>query len=149
MWALQLLLSAAQVARGEPAGVAAVPAEPGQPPAADAAQTRYNEMLSRMRAAVEEVAQLYGNPTFLEVFTNDPERAADLRRRLRTDRTAEQVRAEAGELLKKRDDLLGDIALKKRESSRMAERLARQRAALDAVALAVEQARKAVEDTTR
>ncbi len=102
-----------------------------------------------MRAAVEEVAQLYGNPTFLEVFTNDPERAADLRRRLRTDRTAEQVRAEAGELLKKRDDLLGDIALKKRESSRMAERLARQRAALDAVALAVEQARKAVEDTTR
>jgi len=141
-WALLTVLSAGQLARG-------APADAGQSAVADPAQKRYDEMLSRMRAAVEEVAQLYGNPTFLEVFTNDPEKAADLKRRLRTDRTGEQVRAEAADLLKKRDDLIGDIALRRKESARLAERLARQRAALDAVALAVEQARKAVEDTSR
>ena len=115
----------------------------------DAADKRYEEMLTRMQDAVEEIAQLYGNPTFLEVFTNDPERASDLKNRLRAERTSEQVRQEASDLQRKRDDLLGDIALRKRESTRLAEKLARQRAALDSLAHAVEQAQKAVEETAR
>ena len=106
-------------------------------------------MLGRMQASVEEIAQLYGNPAFLQVFTNDRERASELKQRLRSAGSGEELRRELSVLQKKRDDLLGDIALKARESSRLAEKLARQRAALDAVASAVEEARKAVEDTSR
>lgn len=113
------------------------------------ADKRYEEMLDRMQAAVEEVAQLYGNPTFLQVFTNDPIRATKLRQRLRDSQASDDVGLETAALQKKRDDLAGSVALLERESSRLAARLARQRAALDALAAAVEQAKKAVEDTTR
>jgi hypothetical protein len=52
-------------------------------------------------------------------------------------------------LEKKREDLLGDIALKEREAKRLGEKLLRQRTALDALSIAVEKAQKAVEDTSR
>jgi hypothetical protein len=107
------------------------------------------EMLDRMQAAVEEVAQLYGNPVFLQVFTNDAGRASELKRRLKASQTGDDVTRELTGLEKKRDDLLGDIALKEREAARLTAKLARQRAALDALAAAVEQARKAVEDTAK
>jgi chromosome segregation ATPase len=130
---------------GDPAGVAA-------PDAADSAvraDKRYDEMLGKMQAAVEEIAQLYGNPVFLQVFTNDVERAAELKERLRVARSQGDIRREIAELEKKRDDLRNEIALKEREAARLSSRLVRQRAALDAVAAAVEQARKAVEETTK
>jgi hypothetical protein len=134
---------------------------PGPPPVAPKAEAaargdsdrradkRYEEMLARMQAAVEEVAQLYGNPIFLQVFTNDKERASALKERLRSVRTGEEARFELAALEKKREDLLSDIALKERETARLTGKLVRQRAAIDALADAVEKARTAVEDTAR
>jgi hypothetical protein len=106
-------------------------------------------MLGKMRAAVEEIAQLYGNPLFLQVFTNDDARAAELKLRLRSAQSGAEISREIDGLKRKRDDLAGDIALKNREAARLGEKLVRQRAALDALAAAVEQARKAVEDTSK
>jgi hypothetical protein len=113
------------------------------------ADKRYDEMLGKMQAAVEEIAQLYGNPVFLQVFTNDEERASQLKERLRLAKTGDDVGHELADLQKKREDLLNDIALKQRETERLTSRLVRQRAALEALSEAVEQARKAVEETTR
>jgi chromosome segregation ATPase len=138
--------SAAQAPKNsDPAGVAA-------PDAADSsarADKRYDEMLGKMQAAVEEIAQLYGNPVFLQVFTNDVERAAELKERLRVARSEGDIRREIADLEKKRDDLRNEIALKEREAARLSSRLVKQRAALDGVAAAVEQARKAIEETTK
>jgi hypothetical protein len=106
-------------------------------------------MLGKMQAAIEEIAQLYGNPVFLQVFTNDEAKASELKARLRSAQSGDDLRREIAGLERKRQDLLDDIALKTRESARCAEKLVRQRAALDGVAAAVDQARKAVEDTAR
>ncbi len=113
------------------------------------ADKRYDEMLGKMRAAVEEIAQLYGNPVFLQVFTNDIDRASELKERLRSARSGADLRRELADLQKKRDDLLNDIALREREAVRLTSKLARQRSALDALADAVEQAKKAVEETAK
>jgi hypothetical protein len=113
------------------------------------ADKRYEEMLDRMQAAVEEVAQLYGNPTFLQVFTNDAASAADLRKRLAAAASGDEASLALETLRKRRDELTADIALKEREAARLASKLQRQRAALDALAAAVEQARRAVEDTAK
>jgi uncharacterized protein YjiS (DUF1127 family) len=123
------------------------PADPNDAPRR--AARRYDEMLDKMQAAVEEIAQLYGNPIFLQVFTNDPDRASDLKQRLKAAQTSEEIRHEVAKLEKKRDDLLSDIALREREVARVSSRLARQRAALDAIAAAIEQARAAVENTSQ
>jgi septal ring factor EnvC (AmiA/AmiB activator) len=113
------------------------------------ADRRFEEMLDRMQAAVEDVAQLYGNPTFLQVFTNDAARATELKQRLKAAQTDEDVAKELAVLEKKRDDLRGDIALKEREASRLTTKLVHQRAALDSLAAAVDQARKVIEDTAK
>ena len=106
-------------------------------------------MLGKMQASVEEIAQLYGNPVFLQVFTNDLGRATELKQRLRGARSDEDIRRELADLEKRRDDLLNDIALREKEEARLANRLVRQRAALDSLAAAVELARKAVEETVK
>jgi|CZKI01.1.fsa_nt_gi hypothetical protein len=113
------------------------------------ADKRHEEMLNKMQAAVEEIAQLYGNPVFLQVFTNDAERASELKQRLKAARSWDDIRRELAGLEKKRDELLNDIALKEREAARLTGRLVRQRSALDALATAVEAARKAVEETAK
>lgn len=113
------------------------------------ADKRYEEMLGKMQNAIEEIAELYGNPLFVQVFTNDPERASDLKERLRSAQSSDDVRRELSSLQKKRDDLLNDIALKEREAARLTGRLVRERAALDALSDAFEQARKAVEETAK
>jgi multidrug resistance efflux pump len=113
------------------------------------ADKRYEEMLDRMQAAVEEVAQVYGNPTFLQVFTNDAGRASDLRQRLAAARSGEEAKQALAKLEKRREELSADIALKEREAAKLTAKLERQRAALDALAAAVEQARRAVEDTAK
>ena len=150
---MPLLVIVAPTARAgeEPPAPAAEKAQAGPSPVdLDArADKRYDEMLGKMRAAVEEIAQLYGNPLFLQVFTNDDARAAELKLRLRSAQSGVEIRREIDGLERKRDDLSGDIALKKREAARLGEKLVRQRAALDALASAMEQARKAVEDTSR
>jgi len=134
----------------EKKGVAIVVPSPHEvSDSAKRAERRLDEMLGKMRASVEEIAQLYGNPVFLQVFTNDTDRANELKERLRAARSDEEIRRELADLEKRRDDLLNDIALRERESTQLASRLVRQRAALDSLAAAVEQARKAVEDTTK
>ncbi len=104
------------------------------------ADKRYNEMIRKMQAAIEEIAQLYGNPTFLQVFTNDSERAIELKERLKAAQSTEDIQRELEGLERKRDDLLNDIALKTREATRLGERLARQKKALDALAEVFEEA---------
>ena len=113
------------------------------------ASKRYDEMLNRMQAAVEAIAELYGNPTFLQVFTNDVASASELKERLKTDRRTNDIRSEIEGLEKRRDELLSDIALKELQTGKLEEKLIRQRTALDALATAVEQARRAVEDTVK
>jgi hypothetical protein len=154
-----LLMCAVTRARCEPSAAAAKQVTQPDPvssgavaPAGDAAKRadkRYEEMLDRMQAAVEEVAELYGNPVFLQVFTNDAGRATELKQRLKAAQTGDEVSRELAGLEKKRDDLLSDIALKEREAERLTTKLARQRAALEALASAIDQARKAVEDTSK
>ena len=106
-------------------------------------------MLGRMQAAVEEVAQLYGNPIFLQVFTNDAGRASALKERLRNAGKGDDGRRELAALEKRREDILNDIALREREAARLAAKLVRQRAALDALADAVEKAKRVVEETSK
>jgi hypothetical protein len=144
---------------GEPSAPSSVPAaQPSSIPAGvmsggtvaeRRADKRFGEMLDKMQAAVEETAQLYGNPVFLQVFTNDPEQASILKQRLKAARTGEDIRRELADLEKKREDLLSEIALREKEVTRLSGRLVRQRAALDALAAAVEQARNAVEETAK
>jgi hypothetical protein len=113
------------------------------------ADKRYDEMLGKMRDAVQEIAQLYGNPTFLQIFTNDMGKASELKEMLKAARGSEEIKREIQDLEKKRDELMNDIALKERETAKLSERLVRQRAALDSVAAAVDQAKTAVEGTAR
>jgi hypothetical protein len=113
------------------------------------ADKRYEEMLSRMQASIEDIAQMYGNPVFLQIFTNDVSRASELKQRLHAEKTTQEVEKELRELALKRESLMDDIALKEREAAKLTRRLAVQRAALDAVAGAIEQARTAVEDTSK
>jgi hypothetical protein len=120
-----------------------------EPEAERRADKRHEEMLNKMQAAVEEIAQLYGNPVFLQVFTNDAEQATELKQRLKAAQSREDFRRELADLEKKRDDLLNDIALKEREATRLTGRLVRQRRALEALATAVEEAQRAVEETTK
>lgn len=152
---LAVVLWKACLLQADPAPTQGVPppADPsgGAPAeAADAgarADARFEEMLSKMQASVEEIAGLYGNPLFLQVFTNDPQKADELKMRLKAYRKGEELERENAALEKRRSELLGDLALKQRESSRLAARLVRQRAALDALAAALEAARRAAEDS--
>ena len=113
------------------------------------ADKRYDEMLSKMQGAIEEVAQLYGNPKFLQVFTNDADQASELKNRLKIARSLENLRHELEDLEKKRDELLNDIAVKQRETERLTKKLTRQRKALDALTSAFEQVRDAIEETAK
>jgi len=109
------------------------------------ARRRYEEMLAKMTAAVDDIAAAYGSPSFLQVFTNDPERADALKARLAAAGSDGTVRKEIEALKKEREDLLNDIALRQRESRRLTEKLSRQRMAMDALASAAAQAREVLE----
>jgi len=148
-----MLLILAAAARGADAETGTsqasspIPAATVDRDASARADKRYEEMLSRMQASIEEIAQMYGNPVFLQIFTNDVARASELKQRL--EKTALEVEKDLRDLALKREGLLDDIALKEREAAKLTRRLAVQRAALDAVAGAIEQARTAVEDTSK
>ena len=150
-----MLLILAAAARGADAETGTsqasspIPAATVDRDASARADKRYEEMLSRMQASIEEIAQMYGNPVFLQIFTNDVARASELKQRLHAEKTALEVEKDLRDLALMRDGLLDDIALKEREAAKLTRRLAVQRAALDAVAGAIEQARTAVEDTSK
>jgi DNA repair ATPase RecN len=119
------------------------------PTASERARQRYEEMLAKMQSAIEEIAELYGSPSFLEVFTNDRERAEELKSRLAAVGSAAAAQRELAELARRREELLNDLALREKESRRLTDKLTRQRAALEALAAAVEQARRATEESAR
>lgn len=63
--------------------------------AAPQARTVQNaEMIKRMRMAVEKIAAEYGNPTFAQIFTNDPIQAQLYRKRLQLVQRMDLARAE-------------------------------------------------------
>jgi hypothetical protein len=125
-----------------------VPAAHSQPgPTAGIQSNGSAEMLDRMQAAVQEVAELYGNPPFLEVFTNDPERAQVLKGRLKGLAGSREMEARITALTKQREQLESEILIKRKESDRLTQRLILQRRALDALADAMDRAKAAVEDT--
>ena len=128
---------------------APLPVEMGARGDEERAAGKYEEMLAKMQAAVEEIAQLYGNPLFLQVFTNDEDKAAELKQRLAAAGRETALRHDLADLEKKREDLLGDVALREKESRRLTEKLVRQRAALDALASALDRARMAAEESAK
>lgn len=109
------------------------------------ADARYAEMKRKIVGAVEEILQLYGNPSFAEVVTNDPQKAADLRARISASTSSDQIRSEVAELEKRRNDMLADIALREREVEALKVRAARLRASLDQAATAIQGAQRAME----
>jgi DNA repair ATPase RecN len=135
--------------RGDRAATMSDRAASTGPTAEERAHQRYEEMLAKMQSAIEEIAELYGSPSFLEVFTNDRERANDLKSRLAAVGSAASARRELADLAHRREELLNDLALKEKESRRLTEKLGRQRAALEALAAAVDQARRATEESAR
>jgi DNA repair ATPase RecN len=135
--------------RGSAAPVTAERAGAAGPTAEERSRQRFEEMLAKMQSAIEEIAELYGSPSFLEVFTNDRERADELRSRLAAVGSAAGARRELAELARRREEMLNDLALREKESRRLTEKLVRQRAALEALAAAVEQARRATEESAR
>jgi hypothetical protein len=71
-----------------------VPSLPPSPPRS----AQHEEMITRMKMAVEDVAAQYGNPSFAQVFTNDPVRAKVLRRRMEVLRQVDRLNAEIAAL---------------------------------------------------
>jgi hypothetical protein len=142
------LLGDPKPSKETPEGVSS-DADRGKPSPSDSAEKRYDEMLSKMREAVQSIAESYGNPMFVQVFTNDREKAVMLKQRLQSSKRGEEIRLELTKLEKRRDELMNDIALKSKEASMLSDRLARQRSALDALAAVIERANNAVEDTSR
>jgi hypothetical protein len=148
-WAAAAAAAPAADDRRPPPAAEVARAEAPAPTASERARQRYEEMLAKMQSAIEEIAELYGSPSFLEVFTNDRERADELRSRLAAVGTAAAARRELAELARRREDLLNDLALREKESRRIADKLVRQRAALEALASALDLARRATEDSAR
>ena len=104
-------------------------------------------MFGKMRAAVEEIAALYGDPLFVQVFTNDRTKAAELRARLAETESLAALRSETETLKAERGKLEDEVARDRRQAALLSDRLARQRAALDVVAKAVDRVNQAVEGT--
>ena len=102
-----------------------------------------------MQASIEEIAQLYGNPTFLQVFTNDVDRAAELKRRLRASKSDDEIEKDLRSLQGKRAELEDDIALKERESARLARKAGGPKGAPRRRRKRSGTGPKAVEDTTK
>ncbi|OAM89945.1 hypothetical protein OH491_16990 [Termitidicoccus mucosus] len=71
-----------------------VPSLPPSPPRS----AQHEEMITRMKMAVEDVAAQYGNPSFAQVFTNDPVRAKVLRRRMEVLKQVDRLNAEIATL---------------------------------------------------
>ncbi|MDR2981942.1 MAG: hypothetical protein LBV12_06805, partial [Puniceicoccales bacterium] len=85
------------------------------PRVASEQQIEREVMKTRMRMAVEAVAAEYGNPTFVEIFTNDPIRAQALRKRLQLLQNYEALVAEIAALEKQRIAVGQAVSLAERQ----------------------------------
>ncbi|WP_415907063.1 hypothetical protein [Oleiharenicola sp. Vm1] len=75
------------------------------PPAAPVAPGSQEEMLLKMRVAVERIAEDYGNPKFAQIFTNDPARATALRERVAAIASLDRLKREVAAMEKKQREL--------------------------------------------
>jgi hypothetical protein len=82
-----------------------VPSLPPSPPRS----AQYEEMITRMKMAVEDVAAQYGNPSFAQVFTNDSVRAKVLRRRMEILKQVDRLNAEIAVLETRRTQSLQEL----------------------------------------
>src|ERR1700679_1052806 len=80
-----------------------------KPDSSGGAEKRYQEMLSKMREAEEGIAESSGNPMFIQLFTNDREKAMMVKQRLQSTKRGEEIRFELSSLEKRRDELMSDI----------------------------------------
>jgi hypothetical protein len=82
-----------------------VPSLPPSPPRS----AQHEEMITRMKMAVEDVAAQYGNPSFAQVFTNDPVRAKVLRRRMDVLKQVDRLNAEIATLETRRTQSMQEL----------------------------------------
>jgi hypothetical protein len=82
-----------------------VPSLPPSPPHS----AQHEEMITRMKMAVEDVAAQYGNPSFAQVFTNDPVRAKVLRRRMDVLKQVDRLNAEIATLETRRTQSMQEL----------------------------------------
>lgn len=75
------------------------------PPAAAVAPGSQEEMLLKMRVAVERIAEDYGNPKFAQIFTNDPARATSLRERVAAIASLDRLKRDIATMEKKQREL--------------------------------------------
>ena len=130
-----------------PASSLALGSLPSEKASVEGEASRMDEMYQKMRRAVEDIAELYGSPRFVQVFTNDRLLADELRLRLRATDSLKQLNAQIEDLSHRCDRLKAELAKREAEAASASQRLARQRAAMNAVANAVDQANRAVEGT--
>lgn len=95
------------------------------------------EMIARMRAAVEQIAAEYGNPTFVQLFTNDSVQAQVWRKRLHLIQSADLIAAELASLERKKK-----VANEEVEATRL--RLAALHAEAEQLAVRLQQVRPAI-----
>ncbi|AWI08475.1 hypothetical protein [Ereboglobus luteus] len=78
------------------------------PGGTEASQLR-DEMIMRMKRAVEQIASEYGNPTFAQVFTNDAVQAQVLRKRVQMLHRMEAIRTEIAALQKQKEQVRAEV----------------------------------------
>ncbi|MDF9833691.1 hypothetical protein M2103_001923 [Ereboglobus sp. PH5-5] len=78
------------------------------PGGTEASQLR-DEMIMRMKRAVEQIASEYGNPTFAQVFTNDAVQAQVLRKRVQMLHRMETIRTEIAALQKQKEQVRAEV----------------------------------------
>lgn len=108
----------------------ALPAD-GAKPAAKQTAVQSGEMVARMRIAVEKIASEYGNPSFAQIFTNDPEKAAKLRERYTDLDKRDALKQEVASLTEQRDAARKELETLLVRSAGLREAVSKAQAALE------------------
>ncbi|HEY1792957.1 MAG TPA: hypothetical protein VGG34_08555 [Opitutaceae bacterium] len=106
-----------------------------------------DEMFEKMRTAVEEIAGTYGDPPFIQIFTNDPKAAEAMQLKLRELGGDKAAKSELGALEKVRDKLNADLAKRAKEKKQLEDKIREQSRQLDDLAAAIARARALLDAT--
>lgn len=110
---------------------------------------REHEMLTKMDAAVQEIAGFYGNPPFVRLLTNDGRSAATFKERLALGKKISDIRKELADLEAARNNLLADLALRRDTLKKLDQQILDTRSTIDAIGKLVADTQKAIEDSVR
>lgn len=113
------------------------------------ADARMDEMRRKIVAAVEEILITYGNPAFAEVITNDPVKAAELRRRIADTRSGEELQRAVAALTQQREELKNDIALRERELEQLRLRAGKLRGTIDQAVNQLQRVQQGIESENK